>query len=274
MKLKLRTDDGTVDREVTVDRTARGNLADTLAAAGIMLNRRCGGTGSCGGCNVVIENGGFDVRGTIPTAGPERHRNVLACHILPVGDNQAERIPSRSLLEVGGEIEAEFEIKRHGSVPSVRNLTVAVPPASLRDHRSDVERLIAVLSKGIGSPVLMPYAVAASMPGVTHPAAVTATLAHAADGWRIVELRPANVLPLIGVAIDVGTTTVAGLLVNIETGEILVRSTRYNQQIQIADDVASRISGARTPTNGNSCKTWWCGARLLRSSIVCATWKS
>lgn len=45
-----------------------------------------------------------------------------------------------------------------------------------------------------------------------------------------------------GVAVDIGTTTVAALLVELSTGKILARESAYNRQIEMADNVASRIS--------------------------------
>lgn len=46
----------------------------------------------------------------------------------------------------------------------------------------------------------------------------------------------------IGIAVDIGTTTVAAVLVELSTGKILARETAYNRQIGLADNVASRIA--------------------------------
>lgn len=45
-----------------------------------------------------------------------------------------------------------------------------------------------------------------------------------------------------GLAVDIGTTTVAALLVDLDSGDVLAKASMYNQQIRQADDVASRIS--------------------------------
>lgn len=45
-----------------------------------------------------------------------------------------------------------------------------------------------------------------------------------------------------GLAVDIGTTTVAALLIDLSSGEVLAKASMYNQQIRKADDVASRIS--------------------------------
>jgi uncharacterized 2Fe-2S/4Fe-4S cluster protein (DUF4445 family) len=50
----------------------------------------------------------------------------------------------------------------------------------------------------------------------------------------------------LGLAVDIGTTTVAAMLVDLHTGEALAKASMYNQQIRKADDVASRISYGRS----------------------------
>jgi uncharacterized 2Fe-2S/4Fe-4S cluster protein (DUF4445 family) len=45
-----------------------------------------------------------------------------------------------------------------------------------------------------------------------------------------------------GIAVDIGTTTVAAILVELSTGKILARETAYNRQIELADNIASRIA--------------------------------
>ncbi len=49
-----------------------------------------------------------------------------------------------------------------------------------------------------------------------------------------------------GLAVDIGTTTVAVLLIDLTTGDVLAKASMYNQQIRKADDVASRISYGRS----------------------------
>lgn len=46
----------------------------------------------------------------------------------------------------------------------------------------------------------------------------------------------------LGIAVDIGTTTVAAVLAELSTGKILARETAYNRQIELADNVASRIA--------------------------------
>ena len=52
-----------------------------------------------------------------------------------------------------------------------------------------------------------------------------------------------------GIAVDIGTTTVVAMLVDMNQGHVLKKASLYNQQIRLADDVASRISYCRCTEN-------------------------
>ncbi|MBL7016705.1 MAG: DUF4445 domain-containing protein [Kiritimatiellales bacterium] len=51
-----------------------------------------------------------------------------------------------------------------------------------------------------------------------------------------------NVEGQLGIAVDIGTTTVAAILVELSSGKILARESAYNRQIEMADNIASRIA--------------------------------
>jgi len=53
----------------------------------------------------------------------------------------------------------------------------------------------------------------------------------------------------LGIAVDIGTTTVAAILVELSTGKILAREAAYNRQIELADNIASRIALCREDEN-------------------------
>jgi uncharacterized 2Fe-2S/4Fe-4S cluster protein (DUF4445 family) len=59
---------------------------------------------------------------------------------------------------------------------------------------------------------------------------------------EILDIRPGRVDDLYGLAIDVGTTTVAGYLCNLRTGEVISTQSMMNPQIPYGEDVMSRIT--------------------------------
>lgn len=54
-----------------------------------------------------------------------------------------------------------------------------------------------------------------------------------------------NAAGRLGIAVDIGTTTVAAILAELSTGKILARESAYNRQIELADNIASRIALCR-----------------------------
>lgn len=247
MKLTVKTADGAIDRELSIDSANTEDLANLLGREGITLNRRCGGDGSCGGCNVIVEDGSYEMRGKQFAANADRHRNILACQSRVSGENIVLRIPSRSLLEVSGEIETDFEVPLREHLAALRTLEISVPPPSLNDHRSEVERISDALSEQLGGDEIhWSNRSIRNLPKLGESGRLSATVSGGGNGWDIVSLTTETAAKLYGVAIDIGTTTVAGLLIEPETGEIVQKATRYNQQILRADDVASRISFADT----------------------------
>jgi len=62
-------------------------------------------------------------------------------------------------------------------------------------------------------------------------------------------LPPSEKRKGLAVAVDIGTTTVATLLLDRSTGEVLARASAYNAQIAFGDNVASRIAACADPAN-------------------------
>ena len=246
VKIFVKTSDFGVELENTPGKT----ISEIMAASGLVLNQRCGGEGSCGGCAVVLEQGEFVAgeRHLAPSA--DRHRDARACKTREVSDNCVVRVPSRSLLAVSESGEVDFELGRFELDARVRKLRIRVPPPTLTDHRSDQERLQAELRDRAGlAAVHVPLDMTRALSRALHHGAQELTLTLVADDgrWRVVALHEGDHGDAAyGLALDVGTTTVAGILVDLERGTILRRSARHNQQLAMADDVASRISAAKS----------------------------
>ena len=94
----------------------------------------------------------------------------------------------------------------------------------------------------------------AAIPGESAVIAIPATsqlghTAQIADDFKTrvpVARAPLFAPPAVGVAIDIGTTTVALLLADVETGKILARATAMNRQITMGDNVVTRINHCMT----------------------------
>jgi uncharacterized 2Fe-2S/4Fe-4S cluster protein (DUF4445 family) len=224
-----------------------------LAAAqllGVEVTSICGGHGRCGKCKVIIEEGARVAPPTenehrLLTAEQIRDGYRLACEVIVTNDIivtvPAESRRGRQRLQVEG-IGRSVEL-----APTVRKAVVDVPPPSLTDLRSDVERLLDALAlenQQVDGGI--EYNTVKTLPSTLRNGAwtVTATIAH---DRKIIDLDPGTTLDeLYGVAIDVGTTKIAVYLVNLTNGALIAESTIPNPQIRYGEDIISRLAYAHT----------------------------
>ncbi|MGO0122438.1 ASKHA domain-containing protein [Desulfothermobacter acidiphilus] len=78
---------------------------------------------------------------------------------------------------------------------------------------------------------------------------VTVTLgARTGGGWRLLAVEPGDTTASHwGVALDGGTTTLAASLVDLKTGEVKVTSSGLNRQIEVAEDLLTRLQLSGEP---------------------------
>ena len=126
--------------------------------------------------------------------------------------------------------------------PDVHRVLLRLPEPSLEDPAGDLERLRRELV-GAGHGVTVDSAMLRALPGLLrrHSFQLTAVVA----GGRLLDLEPGdNREPTYAVAVDMGTTSVVGILLNLGSGaEEAVRSA-LNGQALFGADVISRIGHA------------------------------
>jgi uncharacterized 2Fe-2S/4Fe-4S cluster protein (DUF4445 family) len=216
-------------------------IHEAALRAGILdLELPCGGDGSCGLCQVEV-------------AG--RDAPVLACQTKITSDIEV-RLPDRSqtgALVLGDShslIEPGLLPDREHLTPLYRQQRIMVPPASIEEHYSDWTRLTRELSRdGARSPITSGIGVLCQLAEAIRAAdgEVTVGVEESASGLRVRDVQPGHRAEhCVGLAIDIGTTTVAVQLVDMEDGSLLATQTSYNLQIRRGADVISRIDYART----------------------------
>jgi uncharacterized 2Fe-2S/4Fe-4S cluster protein (DUF4445 family) len=78
---------------------------------------------------------------------------------------------------------------------------------------------------------------------------VTVTITHANGYPEVIHIESGDVRdPLYGVALDLGTTTVVGVLVNLANGAVLAEASALNRQITYGEELLTRIAYAKTPS--------------------------
>ncbi|MGB2705530.1 MAG: ASKHA domain-containing protein [Candidatus Omnitrophota bacterium] len=252
--------------------------ADLLSAAvscGVYINSSCGGEGVCGRCKVIIKKGKFRTEPTGRVSRQARKKGyVLAC-LTAVEGNLEVFIPKESRLDLSKVKEKEARLNRLKGIyseavevdkgkpiisedifthsPISTKIYVELPPPTLDDSVSDYERLLREIRKKYDIPIMQTGLRNIRRLGNILRSSdwkVTVALGKRNETTEIVIIEPGDSSKEnYGVAFDIGTTTITGQLVNLNTKEILGTKATYNKQIVFGDDVITRIMFA-TEENG------------------------
>lgn len=242
--------------EQMVASAAGGRLDGVLLAAGVALERRCGGDASCGGCAIVLEEGAFEVEGRAVVVTRDAPVHALACRTRLMGPAAARacagvvRVPPRASLADTAGIDDEFLLPPTRGDAAVRRLRIDLPRAGLEEPRSELERALDAARQALaGEPVQATLQATRRLNRLRDAGEgpLLAELMLRGERWELVDVnRPPAGAGVYGIALDIGTTTVVALLVDLEHARVIGKAARYNQQVAVAADVASRISAART----------------------------
>jgi uncharacterized 2Fe-2S/4Fe-4S cluster protein (DUF4445 family) len=235
-------------------------LLDLLRAVGVELERECAGQGTCGSCVVRIVSGKYRSRvtgGGLP-AELAAEGYVLACQTRVQGDTTVE-VAEQWLVEPQPPLAAaphvllserllppkwEFE-------PISKKYFLRVPPSTVEDSFSDLDRVTLEIERIVGPrEPFCELELLRELPAVLREkdGELSVCLLHWTDQYTIVNFQAGNTASQhYGIACDVGTTTVAVHLVDLNSGEILGTEAGYNQQVLCGADVISRIEHASKP---------------------------
>jgi uncharacterized 2Fe-2S/4Fe-4S cluster protein (DUF4445 family) len=232
------------------------SLLDAARALGVDLDSVCGGRGICGRCQVVVSEGVFAKHGIESRRShltgfsePERlyrSRSGLAedrrlgCHTRLLGDVVIDVPPDSQIHRQVVRKEADAHAIEVD--PVVRLHYVEVREPDMRDPAADLRRLKQALEREWGLTNLdADLHVLRSLQRALREGEWTATVAvH--DGSTITSIWPGFHDVALGIAFDVGSTTVAGHLCDLRTGEVLASAGAMNPQIRFGEDLMSRIS--------------------------------
>jgi len=248
------------NRKITVN--SGETLIRAAMEAGVHVNASCGGEGVCGKCRVLIESG------TVTGGESERLSAAdlengyrLACQAT-VASDLTVRIPVESAVDTSALStqvtprqtariqQMDFEaLKEEGLfVPPVEKIYLELPQPDDQDHLPDVTRLVSFLDLQHDEHRLeVDLRVIRSIPDVMRQAdfKVTATLARPVreiGKTRIINIQAGDTTDRnYAIAMDIGTTTVYGQLLDLKTGDILAEHGDFNGQISYGEDVITRI---------------------------------
>jgi uncharacterized 2Fe-2S/4Fe-4S cluster protein (DUF4445 family) len=226
-------------------------VSDAAREAGLELAQPCGGQGRCGRCAVHVEGGGVRRRSTIRLSADDLAAGwALACQAVIEGDTsiiipEQERIERRLVTEqTARKVEAPFAYDPT-TMQSLQTLQVCLEPPSLDDYRDDLNRLLGALA-GAGYPsVQVPLHALRQLGAALRESSwspyVLLDCGQSDDSpVRLIEVSASAIEP-IGLALDIGTTTVTAYLVDLTSGKVKASAAEYNGQIARGEDVISRI---------------------------------
>lgn len=230
---------------------------------GVEIESICGGRLTCGKCKVRIENGNFPKHGLVSDQS----------HLSPAGDDEQrllERIHSADcrlscsayvygdlLVTVPEESRAQKQIIRKSATervieiaPTIRQVYVEVDQPQLGEHRGDWGRLQDVLAQQwqLADLTIDLYALQRLQSTLRQGKwAVTVTLYKERE---VIAVRPGYEEGAYGLAVDIGSTTLAGYLCDLRTGQVLATESLMNPQVTYGEDLMSRISYAMLHADG------------------------
>ncbi len=234
-------------------------LVRALWQAGISVEAPCGGFGICGKCKIRFLSGYIPE----PTAEEQKHLTDfelqegwrLTCQHRVEGD-AVVFVPEESRPSIAQILTTAVE-RETDLLPAVKRFTVSIPPASTMDERSDVQRLLDAVRQQHGlalASTSLPLPVLRSLPTALRQNREVTLVVHSAEPNQssVLAVVPKNesIRPLLGIAFDIGTTTLVGYLIDLETGKELTYAARLNPQVQFGDDVVSRLCYALQEPNG------------------------
>ena len=219
--------------------SAGESLFKSLASAGIVLEASCGGNGTCGKCKVNILNGEVVDKKGMP-AKPSEEGSYLACQVFPISDLVIDRI-----IEIG--VSAKGKVRKINiAKEDLKTLTKKIlirPVYPKLQNNYSLQEMINKASSG-----LIPM-----NPDALKQLARIATLKNkevtlVCVNEEITSIEEGDTCKkLYGAAFDVGTTTVAGMLVNLINGKVVAAASASNPQMHFGADVISRIKFAGEP---------------------------
>lgn len=253
-------------RKITVQKGM--NLIRAAMEAGVHVNASCGGEGVCGKCRVIVEAG--EVAGGISeklSAADIAQGYRLACQTT-VAEDVVVRVPVESEVDAGvlnrqatprrrariKEIDSGQLMENGLFVPPVEKKYLELPAPTAQDNLPDVTRLVSYLKLEHDEHRLdVDLSVIRKIPRVLREQdfKVTATLARPVreiGKTRIINVQPGDTTARnYAIAMDIGTTTIYGQLLDLKSGRVLSQYGDFNGQISYGEDVISRIVYSEKP---------------------------
>lgn len=249
---------------IYVDAPTGTPLVDAAKEAGVSIEIPCGGNGLCGKCLVRVVEGTVDFENN-GTLKQEQIDNglVMACRS-KVGSGPVTVEVFSNLAKERGKfsevtrdlslVDSDLLPNREDLVPVVKKIKITVAEARQGDGLSDYDRFKVALLDAVGETdaddVILPVPILRELPLIIREQENVITVAHfkRACSVHVASVEPGDTTDVnFGIAVDIGTTTIAVQLVDMNTTAVVSSKTDYNGQIECGLDVISRINYGLKP---------------------------
>ncbi len=232
-------------------------LLHAARVLGVDIDSVCGGRGLCGRCQIVCAEGSFAKH---QIESQSSHLSPLCATEVKYGERKAPLVNGRRLschtlllddvvIDVPPESQVHRQIVRKEAEykdieldPATRLYYVQVEEPDMHVPKGDLQRLIETLQQDWQLPNLGcdSHLLKTLQPALTEGKRGISVAVH--KNQQIIALWPGFRDRAYGVAVDVGSTTIAAHLCDLSSGEVLASASLMNPQIRFGEDLMSRVS--------------------------------
>lgn len=213
------------------------NLLRILQKNKIGIESACGGEGWCGKCKVLIKEGNPSPLTLIEKkilTKEEMEKGVrLACQVYPKNDLNIEILNKTKKIRISSQFNLELRVD-HNPVITVDSFSLPLP--SLYDQESDLDRLLSIKRELRFKNINLIRKIPRFLRENNFQGKL---IIH---NNEVIDLRKEEFNLPLGIAFDIGTTTLAGYLLDLEGGRELDTIIELNPQSQYGRDIISRIT--------------------------------
>ncbi len=251
---------------VAIECNPGDNLLETARRANVAIDAPCSGNGSCGKCRVKLLSGELDCIKSRHISDEEWEAGWrLSCNSKVVGDctvlvpdiasayqsrMKTADLSSPEELAIFENAQQDLQGSGIAFTNHFRAVTVTMAEPTMDDTMPDIERLTWALREATGAEhIHVPYAVMVKLATTLREHGFTVCVKGelTGDTFRCMEICGPEDTATVGCAIDIGTTTVSMVLVDLTSGKLLAKGSSGNGQIRYGADVINRIIESSRP---------------------------
>ena len=223
---------------------------------GVDLDSVCGGRGICGRCQIELSEGSFAKHGI-----ESRHDHLSSFSRIEADYAREQSLPdnrrlgcsSRLLGDVVIDVPPDSQVHRQvvrkraevhdmDINPLVRLCFIEVTEPNMHDPSGDLRRVREAIEFEWGlTDLVIDLTVVEDLQTILRLGEWKVTVA-VFDGHEVIAIWPGFKDRVMGLAVDVGSTTIAAHLCDLASGNVLASSGMMNPQIRFGEDLMSRVS--------------------------------